>query len=91
MHTAAEVQLAVVLDGIAEQGGMTVEGAGHQHLGLAGLGVDFYQHALGFAAVGFFQEEGAVVEGVEGSFRTLSSNSSPRLLFIRERVLPMAA
>ena len=48
---------------------MTVEGAGHQHLGLAGLGVDLYQHALGFAAVGFFQEEGAVVEGVEGSLQ----------------------
>ena len=50
---------------------MTVEGAGHQHLGLASLGVDLYQHALGFAAVGLFQEEGAVVEGVEGSLQDL--------------------
>ena len=68
-HAAAEVQLAVVLDGIAEQGGVTVEGAGHQHLGLAGLGVDLDQHALGFAAVGFLQEEGAVVEGIKGSLQ----------------------
>ena len=70
-HTAAEVQLAVVLDGIAEQRGMTVEGAGHQHLGLAGLGVDLCQHTLGIAAVGLFQEEGAVVEGVKGSLQDL--------------------
>ena len=68
-HTAAEVQLALVLNGIAEQRGMTVEGAGHQHLGLAGLGVDLCQHALGLAAVGLFQEEGAVVEGVKGSLQ----------------------
>ena len=39
-HAAAEVQLALVLNGIAEQRGLAVEGAGHQHLGLAGLGVD---------------------------------------------------
>lgn len=71
--------------------GMTVEGAGHQHLGLAGLGVNLDQHALGFAAVGFFQEEGAVVEGVEGSLQDLVIVLVPRLLFIRERVLPMAA
>ena len=50
---------------------MTVEGAGHQHLGLAGLGVDLCQHALGLAAVGLFQEEGAVVEGVKGGLQDL--------------------
>ena len=50
---------------------MTVEGAGHQHLGLTGLGVDLDQHALGFAAVFFFQEEGAVIKGVSGSLQDL--------------------
>ena len=70
-HTAAEVQLAVILQCVAEQGCVTVVGAGHQQPGLAGPGVDLHQHALGSAAILLGQKESAVVKGIKGGGKHL--------------------
>ena len=66
MDTAAEVQLAVIGDRVAEQRCIAVEGVGHQQLGLAGLGVYLDQDAAAVHAVLVAIIEGAVEHSFQG-------------------------
>ena len=67
-HAAAEVQLAVVLHRVTEQGADAVGVLRHEQLGLAGFGVHLHQNAVAVHAVLLTPEEGAVEHGLQGLF-----------------------
>ena len=67
-HAAAEVQLAVVLHRVTEQGADAVGVLRHEQLGLAGFGVHLHQNAVAVHAVLLAPEEGAVEHGLQGLF-----------------------
>ena len=71
MDTAAEVQLAVIGDRVAEQRCIAVEGVGHQQLDLAGLGVYLDQDAAAVSAVLVAIIEGAVEHGLQAGFHNV--------------------
>jgi len=65
VDAAAEIELVLVADGVAEQRGDAVERLGHEQGHLAGVYVDLHEHAAGVAAVLLPIEERAVEDGVE--------------------------
>ena len=64
-HAAAEIDLILIENGVAEQRRDTVEGVGHDQLHLAGVHVDLDENAVGDAAVLLTIEKRAVKDGVE--------------------------
>ena len=64
-HAAAEIELILVADGVAEQRRNAVEGVCHEQLDLAGVDVDLDKDAVGNTAVLLTVEKRAVKDGVE--------------------------
>ena len=64
-HAAAEIDLILIENGVAEQRRDAVEGVGHDQLDLPGVDVDLDKDAVGNTAVLLTVEKRAVKDGVE--------------------------